>query len=94
MKPNEIIDEMNDLLRELEDVGETIIDCVIDAREDEGLPPMTPEEYALAVEECDRNAEKANAIDQRISDLRIDYKTETGEWPHYIDFPISRYSQF
>ena len=42
MKPNEIIDELNNLLRELEDVGETIIDCVIDAREDEGLPPMTP----------------------------------------------------
>lgn len=84
----QIINELNDLLRELDDVGETIIDCVVDSREDNDLPPLTPEEYSAAAAECAANAEKAEAIWDRIHGLQDEYDNLVGEYPIYCDGAI------
>lgn len=88
---NEIIDALNECATEIEDAGEWIIDCVIDRREEEGLPPFTPEELAAAEAECSRVGETVSAIEGRISDLCLDYLCLTGKYPHY-DEAINRYS--
>ena len=93
MKPSEIIDKLNKLLRELDDVGETFIDVVVDARADDGLLPLSPEELASAQAECDANADRANKIDEEIDSLRIDYMTETGKYPVYVDTCISYFRE-
>ena len=93
MKPFEIIDKLNVLLREQQDLGETFIDVLIDSRDDEGLPPLTADELATAQAKCDANAERANEIDEEISALKIDYMTETGKWPVYVDACIPYYRE-
>lgn len=91
MTEREIIDALNECAAEIEDAGEWIIDCVIDQREEDGLPPFTPEELAAAEAECGRVGETVSAIEDRISDLRIDYFALTGKYPHYNE-ATSRYS--
>jgi len=85
MKPYEIINALNELLHELDDLGETVIDCVIDAREEDGLPPFTPEELSAAEAECDRNGQKSDEIWDKINELRYEYQEQTGESPVYVD---------
>lgn len=92
-RTHQIINELNDLLRELDDVGETIIDCIVDCRADEGLPPLTPEEYAAAEAECDANAERAEAIWDSIHALQGEYYELVGEYPIYIDSAIPSYRE-
>ena len=88
----EIIDRLNELAAEIEDLGDYIIDCVVDQREDEGLPPFTPEEYAEAAAECDRKADIVTAIEAQMDDLREDYYLLTGKLPHYYD-ATNRYGE-
>ena len=85
MKPREIVDKLNELLREEEDIGETVIDCVVDTREEEGLPPFTPEELLAAEAECDENGKKSDEIWSKINDLRFEYEWQTGKRPIYVD---------
>ena len=70
-----IIGEMNDLCAEKEEIeGYCYIDCVIDDREDEGLPPFTPEELKAAEEECDRRLADVMAIEEKIDKLDDEYR--------------------
>ena len=87
----EILDAMNDLEAELEDLGPTFIDLVIDSREDDGLPPLTPEELASAQSECDANADRATAIESAIDDLRLNFFELVGKFPHWSE-TVRRYS--
>lgn len=81
----EIIDALNECAAEIEDAGDWIIDCVIDMREEDGLPPFTPEELKRAEAECDKNAEKVSAIEEKMDALREDYFGLTGKYPHYYE---------
>ena len=81
MTAQEIINRLNDLRREYDDLPETFIDLVIDAREDEGLPPMTQEELEKATEECDAAANRAAEIEREMDDLKVDYMALTGRFP-------------
>lgn len=81
---NEIIDDMNDVLADIEDAGETFIDVLVDAREDEGLPPYTPEQIDILQKQCDENADKVTALEHRLDDLRYEYLDAFGKFPHYI----------
>ena len=87
---NAIIDELNQCRADMEDVGETFIDLVIDEREDEGLPPFTPVELEEAKRKCDEAADAANALDNRMEELREEYFDMTGKYPHYCS-GIDRY---
>lgn len=85
MTEQEIVDALNECAAEIEDAGEWIIDCVIDARADEGLPPFTPEELEAATAECDRIGNKVQEIENRMDDLRLQYFELCGKGPHYYD---------
>ena len=85
MTEREIIDALNECAAEIEDAGEWIIDCVIDQREDDGLPPFTPEELAEAQAECDRVSEKVTALYDRIQELIGEYHILTGKIPYYYE---------
>lgn len=87
-----IIDKLNQCAAEIEDAGETFIECVIDARADEGLPPFTAEELATAKAECDRNADTVTDLEAEMDSLRLDYFGITGSWPHYSDFTNRYYT--
>ena len=80
---DEIIDELNDIERDIEYAGEYIIDVVIDMREDEGLPPFSPEELAAATAECDRIGDKVQALEDRQRELMQEYFDLVGCAPHY-----------
>ena len=72
---SEIIDEMNDLCADSEEIERyCYIDCIIDDREDEGLPPFTPEELKAAEEECDRRLAEVMAIEEKIDKLDYEYR--------------------
>ena len=77
----EIIEQLNELCREYDDIGETFIDVVIDAREDEGLPPLTPKELVEVQKRCDENADKAIAVESKIHELQNEYFILTGKYP-------------
>jgi hypothetical protein len=91
-KAAEIIDRLNELAAEKEDLGYYIIECVVDQREDEGLPPFTPEELAEAAAECDRKADIVTAIEAQMDDLQEDYYLLTGKFPHYYE-ATNRYGE-
>ena len=91
MTEREIIDALNECAADKEDAGEWIIDCVIDQREEDGLPPFTPEELATAEAECDRIADIVIAISEKMESLRLDYILLTGKDPHYNE-ATNRYS--
>ena len=81
MNAQQIIDRLNEISAELDDVGESIIDCVVDTRADDGLPPFTPEELAEAEAECNRNAETEVALWTENHCLQEDYFLLTGKYP-------------
>lgn len=87
-RKQEIIGELNELSAEYDDIGETFIECVIDMREDEGLPPFTEEELSFAQALCDENAEKANHIDNKMAELMTEYFIITGKYPVSYGFPL------
>lgn len=87
----EIVEEMNDLLREQDDIGEYFLDVVIDSRADEGLPPLTPEELAAAEKECDENLRRDNEIEAKLDDLRDKYFELTGHYPFRRNGIIPQY---
>ena len=82
-RENEIIDELNELAFERENTGDYILAVVVDSREDEGLPPFTPEELDAARKECDENCDKVNAIEKAMDKLLEEYRSITGKSPHY-----------
>ena len=92
-RKQEIIEELNNLCAEEEDIGETFIDVVIDAREDEGLPPFTPDELAKAKKTCDENADKMIALESREHELQNEYFLLTGKYPVLTDGIIPRYRE-
>ena len=85
MTADEIIDALNECAAEIEDAGEYILECVIDIREDDGLPPFTPEELETAKADCDRIAEKVTALEAKMDDLRRQYFALEGKAPHYYE---------
>lgn len=66
--------EIKVVVDELSGIGDDFIDVVIDSRADNGLPPLTPEELEAAKAECDRNAEKAQALEDRRLKLILEAK--------------------
>lgn len=93
MSKSEIIDELNCLCRELDAVDCDIIEAVVDAREDEGLPPFTPEEYAEAEKQCDENGQLKESLWDKIHALCNEYNIMTGKWPVYKDGIIAGYRE-
>ena len=92
-RTQQIIDELNELCAEENDVGEAFIDVVIDARADEGLPPLTPEELIEEQKQCDKNAAHMIAIEDRICELYDEYFFLTGKCPIGIGDIIYRYRE-
>lgn len=86
----DIIDELNELCAEKENAGEYIIDCVVDQRADDGLPPFTPEELAAAEAECGRVLSVVKAIVEKIDALREKYYELDGKYPYFYE-AIDRY---
>lgn len=80
-RANEILDRLNEIDRELEDVGFTFIEVVIDSRADDGLPPMTDDELIQAQAECDLNADLANRLDEEKFSLLEEFLTLSGDYP-------------
>lgn len=85
MNERDIINALNECACEIENAGEYIIDCVIDQREADGIPPFTPGELDEAKAECDRIGEKVAAIEKKMQDLKTDYFMLTGKYPHYFE---------
>lgn len=85
MTADEIIDALNECAAEIEDAGEYILECVIDIREDDGLPPFTPEELEHAKADCDRIAAKVTALEAKMDDLLRQYYALEGKSPHYYE---------
>ena len=85
-REDEIIDELNELAFERENVGEHILAVVVDSREDEGLPPFTPEELDAARKECDANCDKVTAIEKAMDELCEEYRSITGKSPYYNEW--------
>ena len=77
----EIIKELNELAWEIDDLGLEPLDHIIEAREEEGLPPLTEDELAAAQKEIDAKIDRANEIDAKIEDLRIESFQLMGKWP-------------
>ena len=92
-RKQEIIDRLNELESARNDVGEYIIECVMDTREDEGLPPFTPEELKEAEEECDRNADILQRIEDEQHGLMEEYFLLTGKSPVRTDGIIPYYRE-
>ena len=86
-----IIDDLNECAAEMEDAGEWNIECVIDQRADEGLPPFTPEELAKARADCDRVADIVQNLEQKMDDLLSAYYDIAGRPPYYSEI-VNRYS--
>lgn len=90
---DEIISELNALVcaaEDLEGLGATDIDMALDYRRDmwEGdgdCPEPTPEERARIEAECDRNADKLNAIDAAQEKLIDEYAELAGVCPHLYE---------
>lgn len=91
---NKIIEELNSLTHEadnLEGYGATTLEMALDYRADMSAwgddepPELTPDEKAALIAECDRNAAKLNAIDERRLDLIDEYYEMTGTTPHYYE---------
>lgn len=81
---NDILRELELLSQEFDELGPTFIRVVVDSREDDGLPPFTPEELAAAKAECDRNADEANRIEQRMDELQEEFFAITGRYPRWL----------
>lgn len=85
----EILERMNEIEREREDLPESIIDCVQDARADEGLPPLEGDELAAAIAICDETAEREIALENELDALQMEFYEISGNFPHRRDFPVS-----
>jgi len=91
---SEIIAELNRLNVEsdnLEGYGATTLEMALDYRadmyawDDDEPPELTPEGKAALTAECNRNAAKLNAIDERRNALFDEYYEMTGTTPHYYE---------
>ena len=86
MKSHEIIKKLNELFTEKEEVGETEIECLIDYRTENGLPPFTPEELAEAEKTCKENRQRGEELINAMEDLCYKYHDLTGNWPVKNEF--------
>lgn len=82
---DEIVDRINEIRTEIDDAGETFIELVIDEREDNDLPPFTPDELEAAKKECDKAAEIVQALEREEIELHEEYYDLAGCSPHYYE---------
>lgn len=88
-----IIDELNEVLSKMDDVGPTFVEAYIAIRDadfdEEEPPPMTDEELSEAKAECDRNADEMTRLENRIDELREEYFSIRGCYPFFRTWPTS-----
>lgn len=82
---DEIVDRINEIKAEIEDAGDTFIELVIDVREDNNLPPFTPEELEATKKQCDKAAEIVQALETEERELIDEYYILAGCTPHNYD---------
>ena len=90
-KEKEILKELNLLSSELEDHGDIMVEMLLEAREDEGLPPPDEDEMADIKSYVKCNDAIYRACLDRIDFLHHRYRDMTVSFPREINgryFPV------